>query len=480
MRVFTQKPKASLPRRPAASAFRAPAQVSPINGPALPAYDFSRIPLEATGMMIVPASEVADRAGVNAMTLGRVVHLSSGMQRLAPTEQRRVLAHEAVHVAQGSAPGPSAPRDRLEIEAHHLSQRLLSGHRVRPRLHADAMMPLADDGGPLPNDVIAVRRAKERREVLLRYKAIYEGSKNANDVPTERQAILDKREHLDDTMAKRLTESEKYSGKKSPDVDQYREQERKNLAALNRKPITLEVSTTAIRIHVRFQVRFEGLTGKAATERFLVLKQNLQQGIHEVWDQNLKGGVLPGRTFELVPEINLVANNAARDDNFWLITVRATDKGPMVYEKTPLGEAPEGAPTSVTDPTVGGGVMSLPPSHVDMPDILGHETLHLFGLVDRYITIAGLGEFGLRDTGGRQDPLGADEDTGKVKGKILDEDLGFVLDQVGVYPKGSYSEVMAELNQVDEIIKTGRDPKSLIRKRKDFNPEMVKQTEDLP
>lgn len=432
------------------------------------------------GALVLPASPLADREGANAVTLGRVVHLSSGISRLQPAEQHRVLAHEAVHVAQHSAPGHAAPRERLEREANLLSAQVLSGHPVQPQFHADARMALADDGGPLPNDTIAVRKAKARREVLLRYKAVYEGSKDTKfaTLVTERQNILEKRKSLDDTMAKRLLESEKYTGTKSRSVEEYREEERKNLAALNRKPVTLEVTTTTVRIRARFQVRFEGLTDKEAAKKFPVLKQNLEQGVSDVWNQKLKGAVLPGRTFEMIPEINLVSSTAARDENFWLISVRPTDKGPMVYEKTPLGKAPYGVPTSVTAPTVGGGVMSIPPSHIEKPDILGHETLHLFGLVDRYF-LTKIGEFQLRDTKGRQDPLGADEETGKAKGKILEEDLGFVLDQFDVYPTIPYDAVLAELKKVDKIISTGRDPDSMIKKRGNFDPEMVKQTEDL-
>jgi hypothetical protein len=434
----------------------------------------------AESVIVLPASTVADRDGANAVTLGRAVHLSSDLSRLEPAEQRRVLAHEAVHVAQHSAPGPSAPRQKLEMEAHQLSPQVLSGHRVQPRFHADAMTALADDGGPLPNDIIAVRKAKARREVLLRWKAIYEGG-NVSNLAAERQDILDKRERLDDSMKKNLEEGKKKLGF-SREVKDYREEERQNLAALNRKPTTLEVTTTSVRIRVRFQVRFEGLTDKEAKEKFPVLQQNLQQGVSDIWNQKLKGAVLPGRTFEVVPELKLVSQTAARDENFWLITVRPTDKGPMVYGTTKLGDAPGGVPTSVTSAKLDGGVMSIPPSTINEPGILGHETLHLFGLADRYLIlpIAGKPEnFGLRETGGRNDPLGADEE-GKVKGKILEEDLGFVLDQFGVYPRIPYSDVVVELRKVDEIIKTGRDPDSLIRKRKNFEQETIKQVEDLP
>lgn len=501
MRTFAQKPKAAL--QPPSIEPAAPGGPIPLprrteggQGRCF-AHDFSRVPVKDAARTtladwlpqtrgtsieraaVLPESALADRAGANAVTLGSMVHLSSSMSGWAAPEQQRVMAHEAVHVAQQSAPGPSAPREQLEMEAHQLVPQVLSGHLVQPRFRADATMALADDGGPLPGDILAVRKARARREVLLRYKAIYEGSDNT-DLAAERRNILERRTRLDDTMAKRLRESQQKTGKKAPDVEEYRQQERKNLAALNRKPVTWEVTKTAVRARVRFQVRFEGLTDKDAGKKFPTLKQSLQQGIRDIWNQKLAGAVLPGRTFEIVPEIQLVSSAAPRDENFWLVTVRPTDKAPLVYEKKNLGKAPDRDPTSVTDPKVGSGVMSIPPSHIGKPDILGHETLHLFGLVDRYFTIGNLGEFQLRETKGRQDPLGADEDTGKVKGKILEEDLGFVLDQFDVYPNLPYKDVVDELKQVEEIIKTGRDPKSLVKKRKNFEPEVIKQAEDLP
>jgi hypothetical protein len=431
----------------------------------------------AESVPVLPASPIADRNKANAVTLGQVVHLSSGLSRLAPAEQQRVLAHEAVHVAQHSAPGPSASREMLEMEAHQLSSQVIAGHRVQPQFRADTMTPLADDGGPLPNDRIAVRKAKARREVLLRWKAVYEGSKDKNLI-AEHQKILDQRQSLDDSMQKRLDEGKKILGV-SREIKDYREEEQKNLAVLNRKPTTLEVTTTNVRILVRFQVRFEGLTDKEAKEKFPVLQKNLQQGISDTWNQKLKGTLLPGRTFEIKPEINFVSQTAARDDNFWLITVRPTDEGAMVYGKTKLGDAPDGLPTSVTSARLDSGVMSIPPSHINKPDILGHETLHLFGLADRYLIVPKVGEFGLRDTKGRQDPLGADEETGKPKGKILEEDLSFVLDQYEIYPTIPYNEVLVELKSVEKIIQTGRDPNSMINKRKDFNDKVIKQAEDL-
>jgi hypothetical protein len=431
--------------------------------------------------IVLPKSDVADRDGANAVTLGRAVHLSSGISQLEPAEQERVLAHEAVHVAQHSAPGPSASRERLESEARQLSPQVLSGRSVQPQFHADPTTALADDGGPLPNDVIAVRKAKARRPVLLRYKAIYEGSKDTKfeTQVAERYNILEARKSLDDTMAERLKASEKHTGTKSREVKEYREAEAKNLASLNRKPISLEVTDTTIRIRARFQVRFEGLTDKEAEKKFPVLKQNLQQGVSDIWNQKLKGAVMPGRTFELIPEIQRVSSTAARDDNFWLITVRPTDESPLVFEKTSLSDAPVKSPTSVTASSLSGGVMSIPPSHIEKPEILGHETIHLFGLVDRYFTDRGGENFQLRDTKGRKDPLGAEEETGDVKGKILEEDLGFILSELDVYPTIPYADVLAELRVVEETIRTGRDPKSMIKRRQDFNDKTIKTAEDL-
>jgi hypothetical protein len=431
----------------------------------------------AESVPVLAASPIADQNQANAVTLGQMVHLSSDLSRLAPIEQQRVLAHEAVHVAQHAAPGPSASTEMLEMEAHQLSSQVIAGHRVQPQFHADAMTALADDGGPLPNDRIAVRNAKARREVLLRWKAIYEGSKD-KDLNAEHKKIKDRRVSLDDSMQANLEEGKRILGV-SREVKDYREEEEKNLAALNKKPTTLEVTAKTIRIRVRFQVRFEGLTDKQAKEKFPVLQQNLQQGISDTWNQELKGTLLPGRTFEIKPEINLVSQTAPRDDNFWLVTVRPTDNGPMMYGNTKLGDAPDGLPTSATSARLDSGVMSIPPLHINQPVVLGHETLHLFGLADRYLIVPKHGAFRLRDTKGRQDPLGADEDTGKPKGKILEEDLGFVLDQYDIYPTSSYKDVLTELESVEKIIKTGRDPNSMINKRKDFNDKVTKQAEDL-
>jgi hypothetical protein len=436
---------------------------------------------------VFPESPLADERDANAVTLGRTVHLSSAFPRLQPAERQRVLAHEAVHVAQTLTPGPAASRTTLETEAHRLGSQVVAGHRVQPRFHADAATALADDGGPLPNDVIAVRKAKARRELLLRWKAVYEGSKDRNLV-VERQKIRDRRIALDDSMRGNLAKARARLGY-GRELEEYRKEEKANIAKLNRKPVTLEVTETDIRLKVRLNVRFEGANDKQAKKRFPVLRRNLEQGIGETWNQKLKGTLLPGRTLEVIPEISLVAQDAPRNYDFWLITVRPTDKGPMVYGADKLGEVER--PTSATSAQLDGGVMSIPPSHVHLPSILGHETLHLFGLADRYVDIPGEGMFNLREREGKPDPLGVDEKKAEAadteekimyplpEGTILEEDLGFVLDQFGIYPTAPYSDVLAELRVVEETIRTGRDPDSMINKRTDFIDKVTKSAEDL-
>lgn len=436
---------------------------------------------------LLSGSSVADEKKANAVTLGQTVHLSSAFPRLPPAEQQRVLAHEAVHVAQNLTPGPSASRPALEMEAHRLGSQVIAGHRVQPQLHADAAMALAEDGGPMPNDHIAVRKAKARREVLLRWKAVYEGSKDKNLI-AEHQKIRNKRIALDDSMRKTLAKLKKFEGY-AREVEEYHREEKANIAKLNKKPVTLEVTETDIRLKVRFNVRFEGANDKQAKERFPVLRRNLEQGIRDTWNHKLKGTLLPGRALEVIPEINLVPHDAARNHDFWLVTVRPADKSPMVYDGAELPAVQR--PTSVASAQLDGGVMTIPPSHVHLPAILGHETLHLFGLADRYVELPDDGIFSLRETEGRSDPLGVhrkkDELTGKEEdikyplpsGKILEEDLGFVLDQFGIYPGIPYSDVLLELRAVDKIISTERDPDSLIRKRTNFNDKIDEQARNI-
>src|SRR4051794_12689311 len=69
----------------------------------------------------------ATASGANAVTEDRIVHLAPHVAWLPPAERQRIVAHEAVHAAQQSAPGPTASRPDLEAEADALAAGVVTG-----------------------------------------------------------------------------------------------------------------------------------------------------------------------------------------------------------------------------------------------------------------------------------------------------------------------------------------------------------------
>jgi hypothetical protein len=248
--------------------------------------------------------------------------------------------------------------------------------------------------------------------------------------------------------------------------------------------------------NVGFQVVFED---KKMADRFGELKENLGRAVARSWNQSLLGPAFIGREFSIRPDVVLAKPKAARDRSRWLITVRPSDTGQPTHDGCSFDQVPESPPTSVTLPDCDGGVMSIPPRHISLPDVLGHEMLHLFGLYDRYVMLEAKAAPGapttevetipMRETKGRKDPLGGE------KGKVLSEDIAFLFDRLGVYEmeesRGlevlrnleksgmTIAQVQGEIHRQEEIVRTGRDPRSLIRERRDFTPEMIKSAEDV-
>jgi hypothetical protein len=268
--------------------------------------------------------------------------------------------------------------------------------------------------------------------------------------------------------------------------------EEQNLAALNRRPLEIEVTEDAVRFRVKFHVRFEDPSGSS---RLRDLQTNVVEGIKLMWNQVLQSLTLGGRHFTIEPSFTELSMQASRDHNYWLITVRSTDIAPVLYPHCRLDQPPAGVPTAVTDSTCDGGVMSLPPAAINKPDVLGHELLHLFGLVDRYVALTSVKpgqkpvteESPTRETRGRPDPLGGQ------KGTILAEDLAFIFSRLGVYAmeenRGletlrkleragmTIGQVRAEIHRQEEIIRLGRDPWSLIPERKDFRDKILRDAD---
>ncbi len=274
----------------------------------------------------------------------------------------------------------------------------------------------------------------------------------------------------------------------APDLAQKARTEREEQywSKLNLAPVTVVVTARAIAFHIRFHVRFEDPAMKG---RFAELRSAVQAGIDLIWKKQLEG-VFAGRSFTVVPEFTLIDASAPRDRNFWLITVRKVSTGvPVTYPGCTLEQPDPQIPTSVTDPMCDGGVMSIPPAHITKAGVLGHELLHLFGLVDRYLLWTDIPKTGkrtstlvpVRETPGRGDPLGGDDAT------ILREDLGYLFDKLGVYRRESelqtavLSSIQPEVLRLRRIVELGYDPESLIRTipPKDFTDKIIKSAEDL-
>lgn len=429
-------------------------------------------------------SPLADSLQARALTINGNIHLGTDVAHLPDNDLRALLAHESVHVAQQKGRKRRSSLLNTEMEAHQLATDVLAGRPIKPLFSHDPAIPLTDT----PRDRVVVAQARQRLVLLRRYldeRATREG-RRLRMGHQGRVRLLEQRRAMDQSMPVLVP------------PETYEQIEETHLTQLNRRPLGVEVAENTVRFRVRFHVRFEALSASEAAAQFPTLRSNFLAGIRLIWNQRLQGMPLAGRRFELIPDLVLVSATAARNQNYWLVTVRPTDSDPMIYEGQSLGTTP-GIPTSVTDPTIDGGVMSIPPSHIDNPDVLGHEVLHLFGLVDRYMAQTQVLPSGerrhanvpLRATGGRRDPLGAEE------GPILTEDLNYLFERLGVYEmektRGlsvlrrieqteglSYGQIIVEIHRLEEIIRLGRDPRSLIRIRPDFRDRMLRDLENIP
>jgi hypothetical protein len=343
---------------------------------------------------------------------------------------------------------------------------------------------VASDSGRVqtPHDKVVVERAKKRLALLKRFVdeyAVREGRRLR--AAGERAEIIPKRQKMDIQGSAPL-------GELRGPLEQQR------IADLNTLPLKIDITEDEVRFRVRFHVQFEDSKQEPS---FSTVKSTLEEGIKLIWNQTLTGTVFWGRTFGIEPQIEKLATGAARDLHYWLVTVRKGGSGPVTYPGCTLDQPDDPDHTSVTDPTCAGGVMSIPPSHISMPDVLGHELLHLFGFLDRYMMLTSqvpgqkkqVALSSTRETKGRPDPLGAEA------GHVLPEDIAFLFERLGVYEmeetRGldalreleaqglTLGAVLGEIHRLEEIIRLGRDPRSLIPERKDFRDKILRGAEDL-
>jgi hypothetical protein len=338
-----------------------------------------------------------------------------------------------------------------------------------------------------PHDRMVVEQARRRLALLERFVGEW-SAREARRMRTQRELpdLLSRRERMD------------LEGTDLGPPGARAREEVRNLAGLNRRPLDIQITDQEVRIGIRFHVRFED---PAMANRLSALQGGVQAGLDLVWNQTLSGEVFGGRRLVIAPTFTVVSPTAPRDLNYWLITVRPSDSatnGQVIpFQGCAAQTVPLGAPTSVTDSTCAGGVMSLPPSHITRGGVIGHELLHLFGLVDRYALIESVSPTGRRTvrndptraTQGRRDPLGAED------ARILPEDVGFLFDRLGIYQmeenRGlavlrqleaqglTIGAVTAEIHRLQETIRLGHDPRSLLPRRGDFTDRMVEGAEHL-
>ena len=383
------------------------------------------------------ASRMAESLGARAFTTGNDIAFGEGQYEPSAATGRKLLAHELVHVVQQSTNA---------IEQGTIQRACDS-----------------------PKDKAEVEKAKKRLAVLEPELAALENRRI--EIEADRLRTLDARNELDKTS-------------EDASIPFKQQTEALNLQKLNRKPVNIMVTSDAIVFQVKFQVLFND---PKMSSRFGDLKKTIQAGIDLVWNQKIQSGAFAGRKFTIVPEVTLIDALAKRTDDAWLIEVRQKDAGPVQHGGCTLEQPGPGAPTSVTEPLCDDGLMSIPPAHITNPGVLGHEIMHLFGLVDRYVAFTDIPKKGkpittlqpTRETRGRKDPLGGQDAT------ILSEDLGYIFSGFGVYEqeKDRRSPGLAiierEVRRLREIVETGCAPDSLIRIREDFRDKIIKSVDEL-
>lgn len=360
----------------------------------------------------------------------------------------------------------------LEQEADQVAEHIVS------KKHPAVSLIQRQPRPPSPHDQALVARAKKRLAIIEPQIDLME--QNQLDIQVERRDILQQRERLDiESFEADLAAVIQ----NDPLLRQHIEDD--FLSKLNRKPVDFIITNTDVVITVNFQVLFED---PAMITRFKELQASFKKGLDIVWNHTMSGNVFGGRKLSVVPTFTLMNAKTPRDHNTWLIFIQKTDSSPITYAGC-NSPATGGVPTSITDVTCDGGTIFVPPLHISKPGVLGHELLHLFGLVDRNFSempVVAPGtppvviNHSLRTTPGRPDPLGADD------GTILREDLGFLFDRFGVYDKEErrstlgLSSLALEAMRLREIIRLGYDPNSLLPKPpKDFTDRMIRDAENL-
>lgn len=408
------------------------------SGRSLGNYLSLRGPLASlAGTKVRPVTGLVDHHQALAQARNGGIEIDASMAGASAAEMQPLLAHEAIHVAQQKGAGHPGPKNLLEAEAFQLSRQVLAGQPVWPVLSGHSGMPLKQ-----PPNKSNEPTEQELREIDEAWKKAMGPNKIKMD---HLKAQLRYLQQLRTLIRDRQTiEGNRLVMDRNEGNLVQTAAELLILPQVNRKPLSIHIMPPMEEFHgeldftVHFQARFLGRKKAEAQADFVKLQSNLQQGVQQIWGQTL--GNMPALVrnydFTFTATVVLVDEADARDDNFWLIDVNPATK------------------RAETHAEINGGFMSIAPADINNADTLGHESLHLFGLTDRYRdnlrtkhseSVRGTGDLNGPGVPGkgtgvtRNDPL----DTGK--GPILAEDLDFVFAHSGVYDR----VIMAQLDPYD-------------------------------
>jgi hypothetical protein len=435
-----------------------------------------------------------------AFTVGEHVAFADGEYRPGTIAGDALLAHELAHVVQQDearvaatplhkAEDSGAP---LENEADAIALSAVAslwGHELGIVPEAKAglrakgpatrgQMSLSRCGADkkpeeklMTHDEMVVERAKQMLPILYKYRDELVTRDNRGET---RRRLLASRQKMEDPQ---LTAQ----GVEADETDR--------LARTNQRPVKIEYGDKKVTFRVRFHAEFSDPKHESEFGR---LQAAVAEGAALVWHKE-SGAVLEDKEFEVIPEVTKVEAGAERDLDYWLISVRPTDESPPSHPGCTF--EPEGEKTvAQTNPFCAGGLISLPPRMIGNSFVMGHEMGHLFGLRDRYLMVSQGDKI---ETGSRRElPAGKESALDNRKWKMLDEDVAFVLDRVGVY-EIEENRGLTTLRQIEQrgggglpwvnhliekqelILKLGYDPERLYRGRTKFDDRHVRSGESL-
>ncbi len=211
------------------------------------------------------------------------------------------------------------------------------------------------------------------------------------------------------------------------------------MKTVNRNALRIHVTPVSIEMEINLEVYF----ANGDTADYATLARNLRIGLSRIWGRRLSRlpSLVSNRSFQLIPNIRLSHSSETSDDAFQILVSPSRNRAETINN-----------------------VMNIAPSDINNPDTLGHESLHLLGLADRYVDLLnnetgevqsasarGIGPVEAhnnRRSGRTSNSTGVtrDDPLDMGTGAILHEDLDSVFANVGIYEQVIMSNLTPEQN----------------------------------